>query len=144
MNQKSVPVPLAGSFGTNLQPIYFRLNATSAQHAPVAQENLLSLEQAIVGAAIKGADDVSQMTPQGSPKQSALGVCAVAPNRGVDISGDGYLRLKQVLNVYPVSRAAWYEGMSDGIYPASVPLGKRSVGWTRESIRQLIANPPVF
>ena len=63
---------------------------------------------------------------------------------GIDISGDGYLRLNEVLSVYPVSRAAWYQGMADHIYPQSVPLGKRSVGWTRESIRQLIANPPKF
>jgi predicted DNA-binding transcriptional regulator AlpA len=63
---------------------------------------------------------------------------------GIDVSGDGYLRLDVVLSVYPVSRAAWYEGMAAGIYPPSVSLGKRAVGWTRESIRQLIANPPKF
>lgn len=63
---------------------------------------------------------------------------------GIDISGDGYLRLKEVLSVYPVSRAGWYQGMAEGIYPKSVPLGKRAVGWTRESIRNLIANPPKF
>jgi predicted DNA-binding transcriptional regulator AlpA len=41
---------------------------------------------------------------------------------GVNHGGDGYLRLKEVLSVYPVSRAAWYEGMRTGIYPQSVPL----------------------
>ena len=78
---------------------------------------------------------------------------ALKPNRqirrafqasGIDISGDGYLRLNEVLSVYPVSRAGWYQGMAEGIYPQSVPLGKRAVGWTRESIRNLIANPPKF
>ena len=63
---------------------------------------------------------------------------------GIDINGDGYLRLHDVLSVYPISRAAFYQGMSTGIYPQSVPLGKRAVGWTRESIRNLIANPPKF
>ena len=63
---------------------------------------------------------------------------------GIDISGDGYLRLREVLSVYPVSRAAWYAGLAAGFYPPSVSLGKRAVGWTRESIRQLIANPPKF
>ena len=63
---------------------------------------------------------------------------------GIDISGDGYLRLKDVLSVYPVSRASWYVGVADGLYPPSVPLGKRAVGWTRESIRNLITNPPKF
>ena len=63
---------------------------------------------------------------------------------GIDISGDGYLRLSEVLSVYPVSRACWYAGLAAGVYPKSVPLGKRAVGWTRESIRQLIATPPKF
>ena len=64
--------------------------------------------------------------------------------QGVDISGDGYLRLKEVLSVYPVSRATWYQGIERGIYPKQINLGKRSVAWTRESIRNLIANPPKF
>lgn len=67
-----------------------------------------------------------------------------AMSQGIDINGDGYLRLSEVLLVYPVSRAAWYAGISKGVYPRSVPLGKRAVGWTRESIRLLIANPPKF
>jgi predicted DNA-binding transcriptional regulator AlpA len=69
---------------------------------------------------------------------------AAPTTNGIDISGDGYLRLKEVLFVYPVSRAGWYEGMRDGIYPQSVQLGKRAVGWLRQSIRDLIANPPPF
>lgn len=67
-----------------------------------------------------------------------------AMSQGVDISGDGYLRLNEVLSVYPVSRAAWYQGVERGFYPKQINLGKRSVAWTRESIRQLIANPPKF
>lgn len=72
------------------------------------------------------------------------GIRRAAARTGVDLSGEGYLRLRQVLELYPVSRAAWYEGMSRGIYPASVSLSKRTVGWSRESIRNLIANPPAF
>ncbi|WP_326999413.1 helix-turn-helix transcriptional regulator [Comamonas testosteroni] len=62
----------------------------------------------------------------------------------VCLDGDGYLRLNDVLTVYPVSRAAWYEGVQEGIYPAAVKLGRRSVGWSRAAIRELIANPPKF
>jgi predicted DNA-binding transcriptional regulator AlpA len=58
--------------------------------------------------------------------------------------GDGYLRLAQVLQIYPVSRAAWYAGIKDGIYPPPTQLGKRSVGWSRQSIRELVTNPPKF
>lgn len=62
----------------------------------------------------------------------------------VTLDGDGYLRLDDVLTVYPVSRAAWYDGVQKGIYPASIKLGRRSVGWSRAAIRELLANPPKF
>ena len=62
----------------------------------------------------------------------------------VCLDGDGYIRLNDVLTVYPVSRAAWYDGVLKGIYPAGVKLGPRSVGWSRAAIRELIANPPKF
>ena len=66
------------------------------------------------------------------------------PSSNVSLDGDGYIRLNDVLTVYPVSRAAWYEGVQEGIYPAAVKLGRRSVGWSRAAIRELIANPPKF
>lgn len=62
----------------------------------------------------------------------------------VSLEGDGYLRLEDVLIVYPVSRSAWYEGIKQGIYPAPVPLGRRSVGWSRAVIRALVESPPKF
>ena len=62
----------------------------------------------------------------------------------VSLEGDGYLRLEDVLTVYPVSRSAWYEGIKQGIYPAPVPLGRRSVGWSRAAIRTLVESPPKF
>ena len=66
------------------------------------------------------------------------------PFSNVSLDGDGYIRLNDVLTVYPVSRAAWYEGIQKGIYPEAVKLGRRSVGWSRAAIRELIANPPKF
>jgi prophage regulatory protein len=67
-----------------------------------------------------------------------------AASIGIDLNGDGFLRLNEVLAVYPVSRAAWYAGIKDDIYPKPVQLGKRSVGWSRKSIRDLVAKPPEF
>ena len=67
-----------------------------------------------------------------------------AASIGIDLDGDGFLRLNEVLAVYPVSRAAWYAGIKDDIYPKPVQLGKRSVGWSRKSIRDLVAKPPEF
>ena len=62
----------------------------------------------------------------------------------VSLEGDGYLRLEDVLTVYPVSRSAWYEGIKQGMYPAPIPLGRRSVGWSRAAIRALVESPPKF
>jgi len=59
----------------------------------------------------------------------------------VDLTGPGYLRLEQVLTVYPVSRAAWYAGLGT-LYPTPVKLGKRSVGWRTSDIRALVEKPP--
>lgn len=67
-----------------------------------------------------------------------------ASSMGIDLDGDGFLRLNDVLAIYPVSRAAWYAGIKEHIYPKSVQLGKRSVGWSRKSIRDLVAKPPEF
>ena len=91
-------------------------------------------------------DDVQTQVDSALPEPSKakLKTCRATIAQGVNISGDGYLRLNEVLNVYPVSRATWYQGIERGVYPKQINLGKRSVAWTRESIRQLIANPPKF
>ena len=51
----------------------------------------------------------------------------------------GFVRLPQILAVYPISRAAWWAGVADGTLPAGVLLSKRVRAWSVESIRQLIA-----
>lgn len=49
------------------------------------------------------------------------------------------LRLGGVLDKFPVSRSAWYEGVKKGIYPAGIKLsGGRTVAWTESSIDELI------
>ena len=49
----------------------------------------------------------------------------------------GYLRLRQVLEIFPVSRSAWYRGIKEGRYPAPIKLGKRTAAWSVESIAAL-------
>lgn len=56
----------------------------------------------------------------------------------------GFLRLEEVLLVFPVSRAAWYEGVKQGKYPSPVKLGKRSVGYRTADVRQLIESPTSY
>jgi predicted DNA-binding transcriptional regulator AlpA len=56
----------------------------------------------------------------------------------VDLDRPGYLRLVDVLTVFPVSRAKWYMGIESGIYPKSHPLGLRARGWKTADIKALV------
>lgn len=49
----------------------------------------------------------------------------------------GYLRLPEVLEVFPVSRASWYAGVKSGKYPKGVKLSARCTAWSAESLREL-------
>jgi predicted DNA-binding transcriptional regulator AlpA len=50
----------------------------------------------------------------------------------------GFLRLPQVLSIYPISRSAWWAGIKAGRYPKPVKLGPRCTAWRVEDIRDLI------
>ena len=52
---------------------------------------------------------------------------------------EGFVRLAQVLQVIPVSRSSWYNGVRDGRYPAPVALDVRTKVYRVEDIRALIA-----
>lgn len=52
---------------------------------------------------------------------------------------EGFIRLPQVLSVFPVSKTRWYRGMRLGLYPKPIKLGgSKSVGWDVAAIRELI------
>lgn len=53
----------------------------------------------------------------------------------------GYLRLPQVLAVFPVSRSTWWAGVKSGRYPQPVKLSARCTAWPADEIRTLIENP---
>jgi predicted DNA-binding transcriptional regulator AlpA len=50
----------------------------------------------------------------------------------------GYVRLPDVLAVYPVSRSTWLEGVRTGRYPKPVKLSSRVSAWDVVAIRKLI------
>ena len=50
----------------------------------------------------------------------------------------GFLRLSQVLKIFPVSKSTWWAGVKSGRFPKSVKLGARSTGWRVEDIQKLI------
>jgi prophage regulatory protein len=50
----------------------------------------------------------------------------------------GFVRLPQILAVYPVSAATWWNMVRDGRAPKSVKLGPRTTAWRASDIRKLI------
>jgi prophage regulatory protein len=50
----------------------------------------------------------------------------------------GFIRLPQVLGVFPVSKSTWWQGIKDGLYPKPVKLAARVSAWRVEDIRKLI------
>ena len=50
----------------------------------------------------------------------------------------GFLRLPQVLALIPISRSAWWAGVSEGKYPKAIKLGSKTTVWRAEDIRALI------
>ncbi|MFQ6758287.1 MAG: AlpA family phage regulatory protein [Deltaproteobacteria bacterium] len=66
------------------------------------------------------------------------------------IPESAFLRLKQILGnpkadppipaIIPVSKSTWWEGVASGRYPRPVRLSARTVAWSAEEIRALIAN----
>jgi prophage regulatory protein len=50
----------------------------------------------------------------------------------------GFVRLPTILQVDPISRSAWWQGVKDGRFPEGVKLGPRTTAWKVEHIRALI------
>ena len=54
------------------------------------------------------------------------------------IPATGFLRLPQILAIFPISKSAWWEGCRTGRYPKPVKLGPRTTVWRAEDIAALI------
>lgn len=50
----------------------------------------------------------------------------------------GYLRLREVLKVFPVSKSTWWHGIKEGKYPAGVKLSARTTAWKVTDIIRLL------
>jgi predicted DNA-binding transcriptional regulator AlpA len=51
----------------------------------------------------------------------------------------GFVRLPEVLKVFPVSKSSWWAGVKEDRYPKPVKLGPKMTAWRVEDIRALIA-----
>jgi prophage regulatory protein len=49
-----------------------------------------------------------------------------------------YLRLPDVLRLFPVSRSSWYAGIKSGRYPRGHRMSVRVTGWLESDINALI------
>jgi len=52
----------------------------------------------------------------------------------------GFVRLPEVLKVFPVSKSTWWAGVKDGRFPQPVKLGPKISAWRVQDIRELIAS----
>ncbi|BAV92114.1 helix-turn-helix transcriptional regulator [Candidatus Desulfovibrio trichonymphae] len=54
------------------------------------------------------------------------------------IPATGFLRLRQILDILPISKSSWWEGCKTGRYPEPVKLGLRTTAWRAEDIAALV------
>ena len=57
-----------------------------------------------------------------------------------ETEAEGFIRLPDVLRLFPVSKAKWWRGVKDHIYPAPYKLGPRVTAWRRKDIYKLISD----
>ena len=50
----------------------------------------------------------------------------------------GFVRLSQILEVIPIGKTCWWEGVKTGRFPKPVKLSERCTAWRAEDVRQLI------
>lgn len=52
---------------------------------------------------------------------------------------EGFVRIGQILEVLPISRSTWLNGVKSGKYPPAIKLSARVTAWDVGAIRELIA-----
>ncbi len=58
----------------------------------------------------------------------------------VSLPETGFIRLPQVLAIFPISKSAFWAGVKSGKYPKPVKLSARCTAWKVDDIRNLIAS----
>lgn len=60
------------------------------------------------------------------------------PERLTALPEAGFVRIKQILAVYPIGRSTWWAGVKSGRFPRPVKLGPRTTAWRVEDIQRLL------
>ena len=58
----------------------------------------------------------------------------------ISIPEIGFMRLPEIIKIFPVGRSSWWKGVKDGKYPQPVKLGPNTTAWRAEDIRALLEN----
>ena len=58
--------------------------------------------------------------------------------KAIALPAVGYVRLSQILEIFPISKSSWWEGCRSGVFPKPVKLGPRTSAWRVEDIRALM------
>ena len=56
-----------------------------------------------------------------------------------EIPHDRLLRINEVLQILPVSRSAWWNGVREGRFPQPIKLGPRTTCWRYSEIMKLVS-----
>lgn len=59
-------------------------------------------------------------------------------NEAFNLPNTGYVRLPDILKIFPIGRSTWWAKVKKGEYPKPVKLGPRTTAWRVEDIRQLL------
>lgn len=56
-----------------------------------------------------------------------------------DLYTNSFLRLHQILKIFPISKSTWWSGVKAGRFPQSLKIGRCTI-WRAEDINELIKN----
>jgi prophage regulatory protein len=59
-------------------------------------------------------------------------------NESPHLPREGFVRLPQILAVFPVSASTWWRGVKSGRYPRGVKLSKYCTAWRVADVRELL------
>ena len=54
------------------------------------------------------------------------------------IPSTSFIRLRQILEIIPISKSAWWAGCKTGRFPKPIKLGPRTTAWKAEDIAALV------
>ena len=54
------------------------------------------------------------------------------------LQDEGFMRLDEVLKIFPVSKSHWWLGIKQGTHPEPVKLSPRITAWRNRDIRALL------